>query len=95
MSTSEIFELGTLFKTAKYLVEVEDGINPAFFINGRPSFEDIIAFYRVVLKLMNQGYKKVKLTWEFEPKLNIYQPFYQYYLWEARLKSLVAITPIG
>lgn len=94
MSSTETFDLETLLKTARYLVKVEDGILPGFFLNNRPNFEDMIAFYRTLLKLQEQGYKKVRLKWKFEPELNIYQPFYQYYLWQTRLQSLESITPI-
>jgi len=87
------YDINKLLKTAKYLVEVEDRIPPGFFVNRRLLFENIIDFYRALLRWKNQGYLSVEIIVPPDPPANVNQPFVQYYIWIYRLSNMLAIQP--
>lgn len=87
------YDITNLLKTAKYLIEVEDRIPPGFFASRRYIFEDVVSFYRTLLRWKNSGYRSVEIICPPDPPASVNQPFVQYYIWLYRLANMVAIQP--
>ena len=87
------YDIKALLKTAKYLIEVEDRIPPGFFAGRRLIFENIIDFYRTLLKWKNAGYNSVEMVYAPDPPASANQPFVQYYIWLHRLSTMLAVQP--
>lgn len=88
------YDIATLHRVAKYLVQIEDRVPVAFFIDDRALFNNVINFYRQISKWQKEGYTKVALTHYPDIKVNIYQPYWDYYLWTARLQNTVKVEPL-
>jgi hypothetical protein len=87
------YDINKLIKTAKYLIEVEDRIPPGLFAYRRVIFENVIDFYRALLRWKKQGYLSVEIIVPPDPPANVNQPFVKYYLWIYRLSNMLAIQP--
>jgi hypothetical protein len=87
------YDINSILKTAKYLLVVEDRIPPAFFVDNRAVFQNIISFYRALLRWKNEGYLSVEMVVPPDPPANVNQPFVQYYIWMFRLYHALLIRP--
>lgn len=89
------YPIDSLLNTARYLVKVEDRMLPvAFFAEPRYGFNSVIEYMQKLGQWKAEGYTHVLMFHGADPTVSHNQPFWKYYLWMNRLKTLKYLEPL-
>ena len=91
----KVYPLGELLKISAYLLDVEDKVSPGLFVGVRNNLKMLVDFKVILNKFKKQGVQFVALSYGPDTLRSVEEPYFRYYLWLNRLRTLKEIRPVS
>jgi hypothetical protein len=91
----KVFPLSELLKISVYLLDVEDKVSPGLFVGVRNNLKMLVDFKVILNKFKKQRVQFVALSYGPDTLRSVEEPYFRYYLWLNRLRTLKEIRPVS